>query len=565
MISIRKIGVIGRTYRHLNRYRQILGVLFKYGFGDLVETLKIEQYIEIGLQMISRKRRERIERLTRAERLRMTLEELGPTYIKLGQVLSTRPDLVSVEFVNEFAKLQDMVPPFGFEEFAKTLTEELGRPHEFLFAELDPTPLASASIGQVHRARLHNGDQVVIKVQRPGIEKIVEVDLEIMLHLATLAERHIEELSFHRPVKIVEEFARTLEKEMDYTIEASSMERVAVQFLGSTTVYVPKVYRDHSTKRVLTIEFVDGIKVSDVERLRTAGLDPKLITERGADILFKQIFNFGFFHADPHPGNIFVLPDNVICLLDFGMMGAVDRGTRENFVRLVDAVIRRDEPRTAEVLLWISEWDDEPDRIRLEKDVADFIGQHLYRPLSEIHLSKLLQHLLEIATKNRMRVPPDTFLMFKALSQVENIARQLDPQFDIIEAAAPFVRDIKLSRLTPSRLMDDVARLVEQSYRFFTDFPRDLLEISHSLRQKKMSFTLILKDLDKMLITHDQISNRISFSIIIAALIIGSALIVISNMPPIIYGISLIGLIGFLAAGFMGIWLLVAIIKKGRL
>ena len=194
MISIRKIGVIGRTYRHLNRYRQILTVLFRYGFGDLIETLKIEQYIEIGLQMISRKRRERLERLTRAERLRMALEELGPTYIKLGQVLSTRPDLVSVEFVNEFAKLQDDVPPFGFEEFRKTVEMELGRPTDLTFAELDPAPLASASIGQVHRARLHNGDEVVVKIQRPGIEKIVEVDLEIMLHLATLAERHIEEL-----------------------------------------------------------------------------------------------------------------------------------------------------------------------------------------------------------------------------------------------------------------------------------------------------------------------------------------------------------------------------------
>ncbi|MFZ1986330.1 MAG: AarF/UbiB family protein [Desulfatitalea sp.] len=565
MISIRKIGVIGRTYRHLNRYRQILAVLFKYGFGDLIETLKIEQYIEIGLQMIVRKRRDRLEKLSRAERVRMALEELGPTYIKLGQVLSTRPDLVSVEFVNEFAKLQDNVPPFGFDEFSKTIEAELGRPPALTFAELDPQPLASASIGQVHRARLHNGDEVVIKVQRPGIEKVVEVDLEIMLHLATLAERHIEELSFHRPVKIVEEFTRSIEKELDYTIEAASMERVAGQFLGEPTVYVPKVYREFATQRMLTIEYVDGIKVSDTERLTAAGLDLQRITERGADILFKQIFTFGFFHADPHPGNIFVLPGNVICLIDFGMMGAVDRATREIFVTLVESVIHRDEPRTADVLLKLTEWDEEPNRVALEKDVADFVGRHLYRPLSEISLSKLMQHLLELATKNRMRIPPDIFLMLKALSQVENIARQLYPEFDMIEAATPFIRAVKTARLAPARLLEDGVRLVEQSYEFLTDFPKDLLEISHALRQKKMSLNLVLKDLDKMLSTHDQISNRISFSIIIAALIIGSALIVISNMPPMLYGISLIGLIGFLAAGFMGVWLLVAIIKKGRL
>jgi ubiquinone biosynthesis protein len=565
MISIRKIGIIGRTYRHLNRYRQILTVLFKYGFGDLVETLKIEQYIEIGLQMISRKRRDRLEKLSRAERVRMALEELGPTYIKLGQVLSTRPDLVSIDFVNEFAKLQDRAPVVEFEEILQTIEDELARPLSELFSRFDSTPLASASIGQVHRASLHNGEEVAVKIQRPDIEKIIEIDLEIMLHLATLAERHVEELSFHQPVRIVEEFARTIEREIDYTVEAGSMERVAGQFLSDPTVYVPKIYRQVSTYRVLTTEYIDGIKVSDIDGLRKAGYDCSLITERGADVLLKQIFAYGFFHADPHPGNIFILPDNIICLLDFGMMGAVDRNTREIFVSLVESVIGRDEPRAAQVLLKLTEWEDEPEAVTLEKDVADFISRHLYRPLKEVQLGKLLQHLLELATKHRMRLPPDIFLMLKALSQVESVARMLSPDFDIIQKATPFIRQVKLLRLSPKRLADDAVRLVEQSYEFLTDFPKDLLELSRSLRQKKLSFTLVMKDLDKMLATHDQISNRISFAIIIAALIIGSALIVISNMPPLIYGISVIGLIGFLAAGFLGVWLLVAIIKKGRL
>ncbi len=565
MISIRKIGIIGRTYRHLNRYRHILAVLFKYGFGDLVETLKIEQYIEIGLQMISRKRRERLEKLTRAERTRMALEELGPTYIKLGQVLSTRPDLVSVEFVNEFAKLQDKVPAVDFPAIQQTIESELQHPLDILYAEFDQEPLASASIGQVHHARLHNGDEVAVKVARPGIEDVVEVDLEIMLHLATLAERHVEELSLHRPVRIVEEFARTIEKEMDYTIEASSMERVAGQFLTDATVYIPKIYREFSNRRVLTCEYISGIKVSDIDNLCQSGYDCPLITARGANVVLKQIFTFGFFHADPHPGNIFVLPGNVIGLLDFGMMGAVDRSTREIFVSLVDSIMRRDEPRTAMLLMRLTDWDDEPDVVQLEKDVADFIARHLYRPLKEIHLAKMLQHLLELATRHRMRLQPDLFLVLKALTQVEGVARLLDPDFEMMTAAAPFIRDVKLARFTPGRLAGDAVRLMEQSYEFLTDFPKDLLELSRSLRQKKLSFNLILKDLDKMLATHDQISNRISFAIIIASLIIGSALIVISNMPPLFYGISVIGLAGFLAAGFLGIWLLVAIIKKGRL
>ena len=565
MISIRKIGVIGRTYRNLNRYRQILAVLFKYGFDDIVELLKIDQYIEIGLQVISRNRGERVARLSRAVRVRMAIEELGPTYIKMGQILSTRPDLVPVDFVRELAKLQDKVPAFPFADVRRIIYEETGRPADDLFDQLDPEPLASASIGQVHRARLKDGEDVAVKVQRPGIRKLVEVDLEIMLHLATLAERHIEEIAHHRPVKIVEEFARSIEKEMDYTLEATSMERVARSFLHDETVYIPKVYREETTERVLTTEFVDGIKVSLLDRLDENGYDRQLITRRGADILLTQIFDHGFFHADPHPGNLFVLPNNVICLLDFGMMGTVDRNTREAFVELVDAVVRRDEPRTTQVMLKLTLWDDEPNLRLLGKDVADFLGEHLYKPLKDIQIGKLLHHLLELAAQHGLRLPPEIFLMMKALSTVEGVGLVLDPDFDMIAHAEPYIRQVKLSRFSAERLGSDAVSIFAQYMDFIQEFPKDLLEITRTIRQKKFTFMLDLKSMESMLSTHDQISNRISFSIIIAALIIGSALIVISKTPPLFYGISLIGIIGFLAAAVMGIWLLVAIVKKGRL
>ena len=565
MISIRKIGVVGRTYRNLNRYRQILAVLFKYGFDDIVELLKIDQYIEIGLQVISRNRGERVARLSRAVRVRMAIEELGPTYIKMGQILSTRPDLVPVDFVRELAKLQDKVPAFPFADVRRIIYEETGRPADDLFDQLDPEPLASASIGQVHRARLKDGEDVAVKVQRPGIRKLVEVDLEIMLHLATLAERHIEEIAHHRPVKIIEEFARSIEKEMDYTLEATSMERVARSFLHDETVYIPKVYREETTERVLTTEFVDGIKVSLLDRLDENGYDRQLITRRGADILLTQIFDHGFFHADPHPGNLFVLPNNVICLLDFGMMGTVDRNTREAFVELVDAVVRRDEPRTTQVMLKLTLWDDEPNLRLLGKDVADFLGEHLYKPLKDIQIGKLLHHLLELAAQHGLRLPPEIFLMMKALSTVEGVGLVLDPDFDMIAHAEPYIRQVKLSRFSAERLGSDAVSIFAQYMDFIQEFPKDLLEITRTIRQKKFTFMLDLKSMESMLSTHDQISNRISFSIIIAALIIGSALIVISKTPPLFYGISLIGIIGFLAAAVMGIWLLVAIVKKGRL
>jgi ubiquinone biosynthesis protein len=484
MISIRKIGVIGRTYRNLNRYRQILTVLFKYGFDDIVELLKIDQYIEIGLQVISRKRGERVERLSRAVRVRLAIEELGPTYIKMGQILSTRPDLVPVDFIRELARLQDKVPAFSFTEVTRIIHEETGQKAGDLFDALDPEPLASASIGQVHRARLKDGDDVAVKVQRPGIRKQVEVDLEILLHLATLAERHIEELSHHRPVKIVEEFARSIEKEMDYTLEATSMERVARSFLHDNSVYIPKVFREVTTWRVLTTEFIDGIKVSALNELDERGYDRKLITRRGADILLTQIFEHGFFHADPHPGNLFVLPNNVICLLDFGMMGTVDRSTRESFVELVDAVVRRDEPRTTRVLLKLTLWEDEPDLRQLSKDVADFLGEHLYKPLKDIRIGKLLHQMLELAALHRLRIPPEIFLMMKAISTVEGVGALLDPNFDMIAHAEPFIKQVKLARFSPRRLSSDAVSILGQYMDFIQEFPKDLLEITRTIRQR---------------------------------------------------------------------------------
>ena len=565
MLSIRKIGVVGRTYRHLARYRQILTVFFKYGFGDLVELLKIEQYIEIGLQLISKNRRSRLEKLSRAQRVRMACEELGPTYIKFGQILSTRPDLVPIDFIKELSKLQDNVPSSPFSEVSKIIEAELGGAPEDIFDFFEETPLASASIGQVYRATLKDGEAVAVKVQRPGIKKIIEVDLEIMLHLATLMERHIEEMSLHQPVKIVEEFARTLEKEIDYNIEATSMERIARNFLNDLTIYVPKVFRETTTESVLTTEFVEGIKVSEIDRLEEAGLDRKLITVRGADIVLKQIIKHGFFHADPHPGNVFVLPDNVICLLDFGMTGSVDRRTREDFIDLAESVVNRNESRATQVLLKLTDWDEDPDIRLLEKDVADFMGRHLHKPLKDIKIGKLLNNLLELAFQHRLRIPPDIFLMLKAFSAIEGVGLMLDPDFDMIKQAAPFIKEVKHARLSPQRITGDIFRLAIELFQFVENFPKDILSITRLIKQQKLSLNLEYKGLDKMLSTYDQISNRISFSIIIAALIIGSALVIMSKVPPLFYDISLIGIVGFLAAAIMGIWLLVAILRKGRL
>ena len=565
MFSIRKIGVISRTYRHLQRYRQILTVLFKYGFGDLVEVLKIEQYIEIGLNMISKKRRDRLEKLSRAERVRLAFEELGPTFVKLGQILSTRPDLVPVDFINELSKLQDMVPPFPFEEAREIIKVELSAAPEELFASIDNTPMASASIGQVYRAELKDGEDVAVKVQRPGIKKIIEVDLEIMFHLATLMEKHVEEMELHRPVKVVEEFSRTLEREIDYSIEATHMERFAREFLNDPTIYVPKVFRDTSTSRVLTMEFVDGIKISEISQLDDAGYNRKIIAIRGADLALKQVFDNGFFHADPHPGNIFVLPNNVICLLDFGMMGTVDRHTREDFVDLLDSVVHKDTLRLTRSLLELTDYDEDPDIKLLERDLSDFIERHLYKPLKDIEIEKMLQGLLEVASRYRLRIPPNIFLMMKVFSSIEGVGLMLDPDFDMIKQAAPFIERVKGARFHPKRIAGDIVTLVAELLKFIQQFPKDALDITRLIKQQKLSVKFVHKGFEPVLDTYNQISNRISFSIVIGSLIIGSALIVFAKTPPLFHGLSIIGIIGFISAAIMGIWLLIAILRKGRL
>jgi ubiquinone biosynthesis protein len=560
-----RINRIEKTYRHVKRYRRILSVLFKYGFGDLVDVMNIEQYVEVGLKLISRKRRVKLESLSRPVRVRMALEELGPTFIKLGQILSTRPDLLSVEFIQELPKLQDDVPPFPFTDVRDILENEFGKPLNLIFSYFEEHPLAAASIGQVHRARTLDGEEVVVKVQRPDIRRIIEVDLEIMMHLAGLAEKHIEGWDVQRPTRIVTEFARTIEKELDYTMESANMLRFARQFDDDSDIYIPRVHRELSSNRVLTMEYIDGVKVSDISRLKEEGLDPVIIAERGFDLIMKQIFIFGFFHADPHPGNIFILQDNVICYLDFGMMGRVDLASREDFVDLVLSIVRGDDKKAVEALLELTSPEKEPDRRMLERDVSEFIDQYAYMPLGELEMGKLITRLLKTAALYHLSVPPNLFLMVKALASVEGLGRELDPGFDAVERATPFIRRIRMGRFKPDRLARDVVDSGTDIFRLLREVPDEVRKILKLARQGLLKVEFEHRGLEPMLATHERISNRIAFAIVLAALIIGSALVVLSGIPPKWQEIPVIGLVGFLIAGLMGFWLLVTIMRRGRM
>jgi ubiquinone biosynthesis protein len=560
-----RINRIEKTYRHVKRYRQILSVLFKYGFGHLVDVMNIEKSVEVGLKLVSRTRRARLETLSNAVRIRMVLEELGLAFIKLGQILSTRPDLLSVDLMQELSRLQDDVPSFPFTDVRDILENEFGKPLDQIFSYFEEHPLAAASIGQVHRARTLDGEEVVVKVQRPNIHRIIEIDLEIMMHLAGLAEKHIEGWDVQRPTRIVTEFARTIEKELDYTMESANMLRFARQFDDDPDICIPRVHKELSSDRVLTMEYIDGVKVSDISRLKEEGLDPVIIAERGFDLIMKQVFVYGFFHADPHPGNIFILPNNVICYIDFGLMGRVDLASREDFVDLVMSIVQRDEKKAVDALLELTSPEKEPHRSMLERDVSEFIDQYSYIPLGELEMGKLITRLLKAAALHHLSVPPNLFLMVKALASAEGLGRELDPDFDAVECVTPFIRRIRMGRLKPGRLANDMIDSGTDIYRLLREVPDEIRKILKLARQGLLKVEFEHRGLEPMLATHERISNRIAYAIVLAALIIGSALMVLSDIPPKWQEIPVIGLVGFLIAGLMGFWLLVTIVRSGKM
>ena len=565
MFSIKKLGAIGRTYRHLNRYQRILRVLFKYGFNDLVDRLHIDQYLESGLQMINRKPREQIARLSRPERLRLVFEELGPTFIKLGQLLSTRPDLIPAEYLDELARLQDEVPPFSLAEVHAIFREELGRSPDEVFHYFDAEPLAAASIGQVHRARLDSGAEVVVKVQRPDIENVIAVDLEILAHLAGLMEQYLEEVQGHRPTAIVQEFARSLSREIDFAVELANVQRFARQFKSNAAIHVPLVYPELSTPRVLVMEYVLGIKASMAGQLREQGYDLPLIAERGATLVMEQIFVHGFFHADPHPGNLFILPDNVVCFIDFGQMGRLSRKDREDFTDLVLDLVAGDERTVVEGVLKVTVQLGEVDRESLARDLGGLVDLYLYRPLGELEAGRILQDLLDLVTRHKLTFKPAFYQMMKALSTVEGVGLMLDPKLELIRLARPFMRRIRLERMRPARLAEEIARTGSGYLQLLRELPEELRTILRQLRGGRMRIEFEHRGLQALGAALDRVSNRIAFAIVLAALIVGSSLIVLSDIPPHWHDIPVIGLLGFLVAGIMGFWLLLSIIRHGRM
>jgi len=561
-----KIGSIRRRYRHIKRYRQVMSVLLKHGLGDLVTRVGLYKQLGISRRFFTKRKAGVLPvPLTRWQRARIVLEELGPSFIKVGQLASTRPDMIPPEAFAEFEKLQDTVPAFPVSQVRQIIETELGDSLEVLFREFNETPVASASLSQVHRAVLPDGTVAAVKVQRPGIHGTIDVDLEIMFNLAELVEKHIHGMETLDPVGIVQEFSRTIKRELDFSIEAGNIERFARNFRSDTTIYVPKVYRNLSTARVLTMEFVEGIKVSDLDALTEANLNLGLIADRGADLILKQIFKHGFFHADPHPGNILVLPDNVICLLDYGMMGTLAGRNKERLGDLIAGIVRRNARQMTRSLLRLSQLESTENVESLEADIADFVEQYLYRPLKDIHMGNLLAQLIQLLIRHNLKIPPVFYLLDKALITVEGNGRKLSPDFDIIEHTKPFVRQLLSERLSIHKLRKDLYTASLDWEAVLRELPSDTKNIIDKIKRGKIRIEFEHKGLEPMLRTHDRISNRLVYGIVLSSLVIGSSLIVLSGIPPKWHQIPIIGIIGFLTAGAMGFWLLISIMRHGKM
>lgn len=557
---------LNRNIRSIRRYRTILGVLIKYGFGHIVEQLNIDYYLELGRRLVTLGAASKeIERLTQPERLRLAMEELGPTFIKLGQVLSTRPDIVSREYADEFSKLQDKVPSIPFENVQEQILRELGYPLEELFDEFSPLPIAAASIAQVHRGLLKNGDEVVIKVRRPGIKQVVETDLDILMGLAYLIERHLPAGELFDPLGIVKEFRRTINREMDFTREGHTIDRFAKNFAGDATVHVPQVHWNYTGETILTMEFVAGVKISDLERLTETGCDLKAIARNGADAFLKQVLVHGYFHADPHPGNLFVTEGNTICMLDYGMVGRLDEDLKFQLVDLLMAVLQRDVQLIISQLLYSGELSEEVSTKLLQRDLGELIDDYYGIPLQEINTGKLLGEFVETLTEYRIKFPADLMLLAKALVTIEGVGRQLDPEFNMIMHLKPFLAQLARERLTPGTLSKEASRVAHSYGALVKNLPRDLKEFINRVNRNKFKIDLEHRGLEKLIVDLDKSSNRLSFSLLIAALIVGSSLIMQTDKGPHLLGFPALGFLGYSIAGLLGLWLAIAILRSGRL
>ena len=556
------------TYNCLVRYKEILTILAKYGYRDLLLKINSSENKDLNevLKDKSAEAPESVQALSGAERFRLLLESLGTTFIKFGQILSTRNDILPEDYCAELKKLQDKVPPFPDEDAKAIIKDELGKSTDELFQSFSEKPVACASIAQVYKATLPNGEVVAIKIRRPNIEKKIQSDLAIMEDLSRLLEKYVQEARAIRPTALVKEFGRQLRQETNLLNEAANLERFNIQNQNEPRLKLVKLYRDLTTSHILTMEFVTGTKISDTEKLRSLNLDLKTIAKNGASIILSQIFDQGFFHGDPHPGNILVQDDGRLCFLDFGAMGKLTKEQRMLLAEGLVAVVRRKDDELLRAVLKLSaNGDDIKDAKELGRDISDFVDTYAYLPLNRIKVDEILNDLVKLLTKHGILLPPEISTLVKVLAMLDGTGLALDPEFQVMEEIKPFAQKLVLQKFDPARLASDMTHTSAELYRLLRDLPDEARDLIKTIKKAEIKLSLSSTNLKQVLRTFDKDANRLSYALIVSALLLASALLLHTHTPPVWHEVSILGILGLIASATMGLWLLIAIARSGHL
>ena len=549
-----------QTFRTLGRSREIITILLRHGFGQLLEQVGFPA--SFFLERVVSKRPEAAKAALPA-RLRLVLEELGPTFVKFGQILSTRPDLIPKVYIQEFSKLQEHVPPVPFQDIEQLITDELGASPHDIFAEFERDPIASASIGQVHRARTVDGEIVAVKVQRPGIHKQVKADLRILFYFAEMLEEHVEELQFYRPTEIIEEFRYYLFREMDYELELRNLERFRDNFPDSSILAVPRPIRGLSTERVLTMEFLPGASIA--EAMNSPLAERQALARNGLTIILQQVFRDGFFHADPHPGNVKVMPDGRLALLDCGMVGRVAEHLKLRMADLLLAVSSTNYRRVAEIVSELGEARAELDRERFERDVADIVDCYSTGRLADVNTGEILEDMMTVSLNHHLKLPANLSMMIKSLITVEQLGKALDPDVDVLSAAEPHLKALLRERYSVKKNLEYLLSASREYLRLLRRLPGEVSLILKKLKGGTLRIEMRHSGLERLIHAMEHSTNRISFSVIIAALIVGSSIVMRSGIGGTIFGYPALGFVGYTIAAVMGLWLVIMIARSGKI
>ena len=552
--------------RELPRLHEIASVLIRHGLGDFVRRIGIAGVLERAGQMLQFGAAGEAAKLDPAARVRMALEELGPTFVKLGQVMATRVDLFPPRWIEELEKLHTAVPPVAFDALLPDLERALGRSPFEVFRDIETRAYAAASIAQVHRARLADGTPVVLKVRRPGVREKIEADLRLLRRVSELIEAEMPEVRRYRPAEIAAQFARSLEREADFVTETRNVERFAQNFAGDPHIVIPRVFPEWTSDLLLVQELVEGVPATDPAAVDAAGLDRKLLAARGVDAFLRMILIDGFFHADPHPGNVFYLPGNRIVVIDFGMVGRLSPQRRRQVVDLIAGLARMAEEPMLEVLLdWAG--DAHVDEAKLAADVNELVFEFEGVPLKDIRIGAAIRQFAAIVREHSIVLPADLSLMFKTLITLEGLGRQYDPDFHIVQHLRPLVRQALAERYQPKALVQRGRSALDEFLGVAASVPRDLARLLREARRGKARIDLDLKRLDSFGRQLDRTLDRVTMGIMTASLVIGSAIVLTVEGGPEVLGIPVLpalGLAGYVVAFLNSVWIVYGMWRSGK-